>query len=298
MLSEPIQPIPELSFDRAEVALGRRLFQDRNLSATGQMSCATCHQLDRAGVDGLPQAVGNGGQLLSLNTPTVFNSGFNFRQNWAGSSATLEAQVDRVLMSPAEMDNDWASIIRYLNRDRTYRQQFQRIYGSAPTAAGVRSAIATFERSLTTPNAPFDRYLKGDQHALTATEKEGYDRFRSYGCVSCHQGVNVGGNMYQRLGTFEDYFSQRQEARQDNDTTDLGRMLLTDRPRDRHVFKVPSLRNVEHTAPYLHDGSVESLAEMVKLMGTYQLGQNIPSTDIDLIVQFLKTLSGERPNQP
>ena len=187
------------------------------------------------------------------------------------------------------MNNSWDAIIAYLSRDRSYRRQFQQIYKNTPTAEAVRNAIATYERTLITPNAPFDRYLKGDKNAITATEKQGYDRFKSYGCVACHQGINVGGNMYQRLGTFEDYFARRDSIT----VADIGRMSISQRPRDRHVFKVPSLRNIAQTAPYLHDGSIPDLPTMVRLMGRYQLGQDIPDTDIDLIVQFLKTLSGE-----
>lgn len=292
--NNPILPIPiSVELDLAKVDLGRRLFKDNNLSNGHGMACETCHQLDRFGVDGKARSLNRAGQPLDLNTPTVFNSGFNFRQNWDGSAATLEEQVDRVLLSPREMGTTWSQVLNYLQQNRSYAALFQEIYQSSPSQDTVKDAIATFERSLMTPNAPFDQYLNGNESALSTAEKAGYDRFQSYGCAACHQGVNVGGNLYQRLGVVEDYFITRDTI----NPSDLGRLNITNRPRDRYVFKVPSLRNIEYTAPYLHDGSIETLEAMVKLMGTYQLGRDIPDEDVELIIAFLKTLSGELPEQ-
>ena len=235
------------------------------------------------------QGPGADGQPLALNTPTVFNSGLNFRQFWDGRAATLEDQVDGPLLSPQEMNAKWADILAYLRQDRRYLNDFQRIYHTVPDQDSVRNAIATFERSLITPNSRFDQFLRGQSDALTEDEKQGYTLFKAYGCASCHQGVNVGGNLYQRLGIAKDYFIDRGPVQK----VDLGRLNLTGRNRDRYVFKVPSLRNVELTAPYFHDGSIPTLESAVDLMATYQLGREIPAKESTQIVQFLKTLTGE-----
>lgn len=288
----PILPLPlSLDLDSEKVALGQQLFHDPGLSSSGDMSCASCHRIAQGGDDGLPQSIGNKGTALAFNAPTVFNSGFNFRQFWDGRASTLEAQVDTPILEPDEMNQSWAEVVAYLKRDRDYVSRFHKVYRDAPTPDAVRDAIATFERSLITPNARFDQYLRGNETALSNSEKEGYARFQDYGCVACHQGVNLGGNLYQRLGVVRDFFSTRNIVTE----ADQGRLNITGRVRDRYLFKVPTLRNIELTAPYLHDGSIQTLAEIVQLMGTYQLGREIPPKDIELIVQFLKTLTGEQP---
>ena len=288
----PILPLPlSLDLDSDKVALGRQLFHDPGLSSSGKMSCASCHDIAQGGEDGLPQSLSNKGTALAFNAPTVLNSGFNFRQFWNGRANTLEAQIDVPILDSNEMNQSWTEVVAYLKRDRDYVSRFRKVYRDAPTPDAVRDAIATFERSLVTPNARFDQYLRGDQTALTDAEKEGYARFQDYGCVACHQGINLGGNLYQRLGVVKDFFSTRDTITD----ADKGRLNVTGRMRDRYLFKVPTLRNIELTAPYLHDGSIQSLTEIVQLMGTYQLGREIPPTDVDLIVQFLKTLTGEQP---
>ncbi|MEO1791968.1 MAG: cytochrome c peroxidase [Cyanobacteria bacterium J06629_19] len=166
---------------------------------------------------------------------------------------------------------------------------FQELYPTGIQPDSIRDAIATYERSLITPNAKFDRYLRGEATAITAEEKAGYQRFKEYGCVACHHGVNIGGNMFQQLGVMKDYFLERGNVQ----PSDLGRMNTSGRPRDRYSFKVPSLRNVALTAPYLHDGSIESLEKVITIMGRYQLGREIPPEDVALLVKFLHTLTGE-----
>lgn len=291
---EPIAPIPlTLALNSQEVALGKRLFHDVRLSENRSMSCASCHSNALGGADGLPTTIGRDrGRRRGLNTPTVWNSAFNFRQRWDGGVASLEEQINGPLLSPTEMNNSWPEVIKRLSQDQAYRAAFDSLYPSGIQPDTVRTAIATYERSLITPNARFDQYLSGDESAITEQEKRGYDLFKGYGCAACHQGINIGGNMFQRLGVMEDYFLARGNVQ----TVDLGRMNITGRVRDRYVFKVPSLRNIELTAPYLHDGSVDTLAESIQVMGRYQLGREIPAGDTAAIVSFLQTLTGTLPD--
>jgi cytochrome c peroxidase len=179
-----------------------------------------------------------------------------------------------------------------LKNDPRYSKKFSQIYADGVTKNNVSDAIAEFERALITPNARFDQFLRGKKHALNDKEFKGYQKFKSYGCVSCHQGINVGGNMYQTMGVMGDYFKDRKTPARE---ADLGRFLITGKEEDKHVFKVPSLRNVASTAPYFHDGSIPTLEAAVDTMAKYQLGRQMSKEDIESIVAFLKTLSGERP---
>jgi cytochrome c peroxidase len=294
VISEPIQPIPlQLHLKAEVVALGDRLFHDVILSRDRQMSCATCHALEKVGVDGKNHPVDATQPDNAFNTPTVFNSGFNFRQFWDGRMATLEAQIDVPLEDPEEMNFTWPEAIARLQATPDYPSEFAILYPEGITPDTVRQAIATYERSLITPNAPFDRYLRGDTAALSADQVAGYRRFQANGCVSCHQGINVGGNMFQVFGIFGNYFEDRGTV----NPVDLGRYHVTQDPADRYVFKVPSLRNVEHTAPYFHDGSVATLQEAVAIMGRYQLGRSLSEMDQRLIVEFLRSLTGKFPQE-
>ncbi len=286
----PIQPIPEhIPLDLDKVRLGDKLFHDARLSSDGTVSCATCHRLEDAGVDRRPVSIGVGGALGDMNAPTVLNCGFNFTQFWDGRARTLEDQVDGPIHNPKEMNSSWADVIAELSRDAVIVAAFRDVYGDLPDEQSVKDAIVTFERSLYTPNARFDLWLKGDHDALTADEVKGYEVFLDIGCVTCHQGVNIGGNMFQVFGKINDYFGDRGIK----SASDRGRYNVTGRDEDMHKFKVPTLRNVAHTAPYLHDGSVESLHEVVRTMAWYELGAELADTDVDLIVGFLKTLSAE-----
>jgi cytochrome c peroxidase len=284
----PIPPLPEPPpLDAAKVALGRRLFHDANLSSDRTISCATCHDLSAGGDDGLPVSIGVGGAAGERNSPTVLNSGFNFRQFWDGRAATLEEQVDGPILGAVEMDMQWDEIVERLSEDRRYVRDFEDLYSSAPTPAGVKDALATFERSLVTSNSPFDRYLRGDAAALSAEALRGYELFREVGCTTCHQGVNAGGNMFQPLGAFERFFAEKEvEATAD---------AVHPAGVGTELFKVPGLRNVALTAPYFHDGSVATLDEAVRVMARYQLGVVLERADIERIAAFLESLTGELP---
>lgn len=290
VVAEPIQPLPTtMNLSSEAVALGDRLFHEPALSRDRTMSCASCHAITSGGIDGKNHPVTFDNPKNAINTPTVFNSGFNFRQFWDGRTRTLEEQVDGPLQNPQELNFTWPEAIARLQSMPKYQAQFAALYPEGITPDTVRTAIATYERSLVTPNAPFDRYLLGDKSALTADQMEGYQRFKANGCISCHQGVNVGGNMFQVFGVFGNYFEDRGEV----NPVDLGRYNLTQDPDDRYVFKVPSLRNIEQTAPYFHDGSVENLQEAVAIMGRYQVGRSLSEDDQLLIVEFLRSLTGE-----
>lgn len=294
--NEPIIPLPLNipGLDSDKVALGAKLFHDPRLSKDKTISCASCHGLGSGGVDRLVVSIGIGGAKGPINAPTVFNSGFNFRQFWDGRAASLEEQIEGPIHAPAEMGSDWPLITARLRNIPDYVRAFNKTYAGIISPANIKDAIATFERSLFTPNSPFDRYLRGDTDALSAAAEQGYQRFKSYGCVSCHQGVGIGGNMYQTFGVLGDYFADRGNITK----ADLGRFNLTGDPADQYVFKVPGLRNVALTAPYFHDGSAQTLEEAVEIMGRYQLGRLLSGEDIQLISAFLRSLTGEYQGEP
>ena len=286
---EPIRPVPAPQVDPAKSALGERLFHDPLLSKDGTVSCATCHDLDRGGDDGLRVSVGVGGELGPVNAPTVFNVAFNFKQFWDGRADTLEAQVDGPVQSPVEMGSLWPDVIAKLYRDATYPSQFVAIYRNGISRENVKNALAEFMRSLNTPGSRFDHWLAGDEDALDAEELRGYGLFKVYGCASCHQGVNVGGNMFQVFGVINNYFTRRGNITD----ADRGRFNVTGNEADMHAFKVPSLRMAAHTAPYLHDGGAATLRDAVDIMFEFQLGREAPDADKDAIVAFIRTLAGE-----
>lgn len=289
--NSPIQPLPErIDLDARKVALGDRLFHDKRLSRDNTIACASCHDVSAGGVDGLDHSIGIGGGRTAVNSPTVLNSGFNFVQFWDGRAKTLEEQIDGPVHHPGEMGSNWQQIISKLIQDPRYISGFEAAYASGLQIRNIKDAIATYERSLITPNARFDRYLRGQTDALNDQERAGYELFATLGCISCHQGQNVGGNMFQKFGVVGDYFRDRGDLTQ----ADYGRYNVTGDEDDIHVFKVPSLRNVELTAPYFHDGSTETLETAVQVMATYQLGQVLPASKVDQIVAFLKTLTGEQ----
>jgi cytochrome c peroxidase len=292
---EPIRPIPlEVQVDWKKAALGKRLFQDVRLSHDNTLSCASCHDLAKGGVDGRKHSLGIQGAEGELNAPTVFNSGANFKQFWDGRVVTLEEQVDGPVQAKAEMGSTWPEILGKLQADAGYVAAFREVFANGLQVENVRSAIAEFERTLITPNSRFDKYLRGDETALSSEEKEGYQKFKAYGCASCHQGVNVGGNLFATLGAMYDYFGERDEVTK----VDYGRFNVTKNEEDRFAFKVPSLRNVARTAPYFHDGSAKTLERAVIVMGRYQLGERIPAEDVQKIVRFLETLTGEYEGKP
>jgi len=292
---EPIQPIESVpGLDPKKIDLGRKLFSDSRLSENDEISCATCHNLKTGGTDRKARSIGIHGAVGVINAPTVLNSGFNFRQFWDGRADTLEMQIDEPVQSATEMGSTWPAVIEKLKRSPDYSREFRRAYGEGINTDHVKDSIAQFERSLSTPNSRFDRYLHHDTNALTSKEKQGYKLFKSLGCASCHQGVNAGGNMYQRVGVMAPYFADRGHITK----ADRGRFNVTGDPSDLYMFKVPSLRNVALTAPYFHDGSAVTLSDAVHMMAKYQLGHHLTDQEVGSIVEFLKTLTGELDGQP
>jgi cytochrome c peroxidase len=289
--SGPIIPLVAPRLDAAKIALGERLFSDRRLSHDDTISCANCHDLKRAGTDRRAVSIGIHGAIGQINAPTVYNSGFNIKQFWDGRADTLEAQIDGPLTMDSEMGSSWPEALAKLRRDPEYLSSFGQIYRDGVGAENVKDALATFERSLVTVDSRFDRFLRGQANAITADERRGYELFKSYGCATCHQGANVGGNMFQTLGIMGNYFGDRGHVI----AADYGRYNVTKLEEDRFQFRVPSLRLAVLTAPYFHDGSVKTLDEAIDIMAKYQLGREIPDTDRELIIAFLATLPGELP---
>jgi cytochrome c peroxidase len=288
---EPIQPIPPVpQLDPAKVAAGERLFRDVRISHNNAISCNSCHHLDAAGVDGLKHSPRMDQTMAPMHTTTIFNVALNFRLFWDGRTKSLEEQIK----NPRDTQTNWPEVLGKLHADPDYQAIFAKAYpGQGMTEATLADAVVTFERSLLTPGARFDRYLLGDTAAINEREKIGYRLFKSYGCSACHQGVNVGGNMYQKIGTMSDFFIDRPIT-----DADLGRYKLTHNEADKHVFRVPSLRNVAVTPPYFHDGSVPTLRDAINEMAEHQLGRAIPPKDVQLILEFLQTLTGEYQGKP
>ncbi|HKU94335.1 MAG TPA: cytochrome c peroxidase [Vineibacter sp.] len=288
--SAPISPVPlSVPLDGAKVRLGDALFHDVRLSHGDGVACASCHRLDAGGDDNRVLSPSSDGRPLDFNTPTIFNVTLSFRFNWRGNFQTIEAQNEAALLDPRLMNTSWTELLAKLQADAAYRSAFAEAYGSPPERAHVLDALAAFQRSLLTPNARFDRFLRGERDAITDQEKRGYALFQAYGCAACHQGVNIGGNLFQKFGIFEDPFAWRSEVTK----ADLGRFTITGDRNDRHVFRVPSLRNVALTAPYFHDGSADSLPRAVEIMARNQLGRTLAPQEIEDIVKFLDTLTGE-----
>ncbi len=293
--NEPIQPIPlEVKVNPAKVALGEKLFHDARLSSNNQISCSSCHNLNLGGTDRKARSHGLDRALTDFNSPTVFNCALNFAQFWDGRVETLEDQIEETAHSIVEMGSTWKDIISKLNQDSEYPAAFQEVYPDGITKTAVKDAIAEFERSLSTPNCRFDKYLRGEENAISGDEREGYRLFKTYGCINCHQGVGVGGNIFETFGVLGNPFENRRDQRK----ADLGRFNVTGEELDRFVFKVPSLRNVAVTPPYFHDGSVRELSEAVMIMSKYQLGRRLTDREVELIVKFLASLTGEYKGVP
>jgi cytochrome c peroxidase len=277
---EPIRPIEaRADLNRGKTDLGRKLFEDARLSHDNLLSCASCHNLRTGGTDRKARSIGVNGTVGVINAPTVFNSGFNFSQFWGGRAPSLEKQIDGPVQSEIEMRSTWPEVIGKLTNSPEYVRDFRQGYGDGVTVDRIEDSIAEFERSLSTPNSRFDRYLRHGPEALTSEEVAGYGLFKSLGCASCHQGVNIGGNMYQKVGVMAPYFTDRGHIGK----ADLGRFNVTGDPRDMYMFKVPSLRNVALTAPYFHDGNVATLPDAVFMMAKYQLGHRLSDREVELI---------------
>lgn len=287
VLGDPFLPLPlklEIKKDLAD--LGEKLFADRRLSRDQNLSCASCHDLAAAGIDPRERVDMRSDRF---NTPTLFNVAYNFKYFWNGRADTLEEQIELTIRSTTVFNNDWTRIEDRLKNDPVYQPLLDRLgVGSKLKGPLIKKALVEFERSLWTPNSRFDRFLRGEEQALTDSEKQGYLLFKSLGCSSCHQGMLLGGNMFQKFGVFSSYVPAKPFA-----PRDLGRFSITQREEERSVFKVPSLRNVELTAPYLHNGAILSLPEVVSVMSRVQLGRELADKERDHIVEFLRTLTGE-----
>ena len=270
-VQEPITPVQEAVItDLPKVKLGERLFRDVRLSHDNSRSCATCHDLRKNGASIAAHDVGLDGVKLPLNTPTIFNATLNFRLGWEGKLQTLGSDVKAALENPQIMATSFEEILQKLNADPGVRREFTMVYGRRPDTENVVDAIVSFEQTLVTPGSRFDRWLAGDAAALSAEELDGYRLFKSLGCVSCHQGVNVGGNLFQRHGIFRPLASPQPE-----------------------ILRVPSLRNVAATPPYFHDGSAPTLDDAVRKMGAAQLNSTLTDQQVTAIVAYLQTLTGQ-----
>lgn len=295
-VNEPLQALPKsIPFDAQKAALGDKLFNDKRLSGDDTVACVSCHAFEKAGADDSRFAEGVRKQKGDINAPTVFNAAFNVKQFWNGRAADLQEQAGGPPFNPIEMDSkDWAQVIAKLQQDADLTKAFTAVYATGWTGDNITDAIAEYEKTLITPNSRFDKWLMGDTKALTAEEVEGYSRFKAYRCASCHVGKSVGGQSFEYMDLKKDYFTDRGNPL----GSDEGLKGFTNVDTDLHKFKVPNLRNIELTAPYLHDGTVTNLDEAVRVMGVYLSGIDLPKGDRNLIVAFLRTLTGEYQGKP
>ena len=285
LFSAVIEPIPKnAKFDKEKAKIGELLFFDTILSKDRNISCASCHNPSEGWADRREVSIGVYGRKGIIQSPTVLNARFNFRQMWDGSCKDLKAQIYLPIHNPVEMNMSNRLIEKRLNSSTLYKKLFKKVYKkNYITYDMMADAIAEFEKALYTPDSKFDLYLKG-KAKLSKEEKKGYMLFKMYGCIICHNGVNVGGNSFEKIGVI-------------NPMKDCvgDRYSLTKNPDDKCVYKVPTLRNIALTAPYFHNASAKTLFEAVKKMGYYNLGIEIPDSDAKAIVEFLKTLTGKTP---
>lgn len=284
-----ITPIP-ISLDNLNVKkieLGKKLFFDPRLSKDNTISCASCHDIYNGGADKNKVAIGINQLQGSFNSPTILNSKYNFAQFWDGRAKNLEHQVVGPIHNPLEMASNFPEIIKKLSKDEEYKKEFASVYNSIITEENIIESIVEFENALTTPNSKFDMYLNGDENILSENEKKGYKLFKEFGCISCHNGINIGGNLFQKVGIISEYFPDVNKHQ--------GRYNITKDEEDKFYFKVPTLRNIALTSPYLHDGSVDNLKDVITVMLKYQIGAIYTKQDVELIEEFLKTLTGETP---
>lgn len=280
--------------DAKKAALGEKLYFDKRLSGDNTVSCASCHGLDKGGCDREVVSTGIKGRKGSVNSPTVFNSAFNFCQFWDGRAKDLAEQAAGPLNNPKEMGSNFPQVLAKLHDDAAYGALSKAAYGGPLDQERIKDAIATYEKTLITPHCAFDRYLQGDSAALNDEQKRGYQLFMEKGCASCHAGVAMGGMSFEKMGTSKDYFAYREKNLHLPYTeADNGRFNVTKDPLDKGKFKVPILRNIELTAPYFHDGSAKTLTEAVDVMAEYQTGSKLEPRETEAIVAFLKTLTGE-----
>jgi len=285
---EPIAPLPtsvdHLNLEKAK--LGRILFFDPRLSSDGTISCHSCHSFDSGGADPRVVSLGVNGREGTMQSPTVYNAVYNFKQFWNGRAENLKEQAEGPFGAHAEMNMSPTELERLLNQDSTYKEAFKKVYQIQEIKMeNIVDAIAEFERALITPNSRFDQYLRGEI-TLTQEELQGYATFKSLGCITCHNGINVGANSFQKIGLFRPYpYSEQYQDR----------YTLTKKVYHKNVFKVPTLRNISLSAPYFHDARAKTLNEAIEKMAYHNLGIDITKKETQDIVAFLKSLEGERP---
>lgn len=299
--NEPIRPIPDsVAVDAAKVQLGKELYHDTRLSGDGTISCASCHAIETAGVDNHVFSDGIGGQLGGINAPTSYNSVFNFVQFWDGRAANLAEQAAGPPLNPVEMGSkSFDEIAARLAADADFNKRFLASYPEGLNEKTITDAIAEYEKTLLTPNSPFDRYLKGDKNAMTAEQIEGYAIFKDYKCATCHAGVNMGGLSYEMMGQRANYFQDREVNTKSGLTdSDNGRWAQTKVERDRYRFKTPTLRNVALTWPYYHDGSVATLEKAIEMMAEYQVGKKMSEAEVAKVKTFLDAQTGQYQGKP
>lgn len=291
-LAGALQPLPAVvAGEPRRVALGRDLFFEPALSRDRSLTCASCHLFSQGGADPRARALGIDGKATTFNVPSVFNLAYDAAYNWNGRVRDLRAHAELPLASLMGMSGE--AVVAALAAEADYGARFAAAYADGLTLANVADALAAYEWTLVTPDAPLDRYLLGQRDALGPDERAGYELFHAIGCVSCHQGINVGGNLFQRFGVFHDPHPAGAWTE-----ADVGRYAVTRREEDRGVFRVPSLRNVALTAPYFHDGSVAELREAVQIMGMVQLGIVLGDEQVAHLVAFLGALTGAQPEAP
>jgi cytochrome c peroxidase len=289
-------PIPDRNkMTDAKIELGKQLFFDGRLSKDGKVSCNTCHNAQGSGTDNLPFSKGVGGQLGGRNSPTVLNSGFWSVQFWDGRAPTLEEQAKGPLLNPVEMAmKDHDQVVKVVSGIKGYQNSFKEVFGVGPTEINVdhiADSIAAFERTLVTPNAPYDKFVNGDEKAISASAKRGLELVKTVGCVACHNGPLFNSPAYMRFPTIPGSNYDKKYGF----SKDLGRFNVTQKEEDKNFWRVPSLRNVAVTAPYFHNGSVKTLNEAVKVMAKTQLGKDLKNNEAADITEFLKTLTGDKP---
>ncbi len=287
---EPVRPIEDsIPVNVEKVKLGEKLYNDTRLSADNTVACATCHLLDKGGVDRLQYSVGVNNLKGGVNAPTVYNAVYNVLQFWDGRAKDLQEQAGGPPFNPVEMAcKDWNEIIAKFAVDKAFTKEFTALYPNGFSGSSITEAIAEYEKTLLTPNSKFDKYLKGE-NTLAENELQGYALFKENKCATCHGGINMGGISFEHVGIHEDYLADRGNITQ----ADSGRYNFTKLPQDIYKQKVPTLRNVAITPPYFHDGTVANLTDAVNKMMKYQVGKTLSDDETQKVVAFLNTLTGE-----
>ena len=288
---KPVEPIaPATGIDQGKAELGKKLFFDPRLSKSGFISCNSCHNLSRGGTDNLKTSIGHGWQQGPINSPTVLNSSMNFVQFWDGRAKDLKEQAGGPIANPGEMAFTHDLAEEVLQSIPGYVAEFKSVFGEEKIGIDqVTDAIAEFEKTLVTPNSRFDQWLKGDKKALTTQELAGYKLFQDSGCISCHYGKAMGGGSFYKMGMVEEYKATSPSE---------GRKDVTNKDEHYFMFKVPTLRNIERTYPYFHDGEADTLSEAVDTMARHQLGKKFTKEENSQLVAFLKSLTGDQPSFP